>query len=859
MQSHPARPTERILPFFAATNVGLAVQDTELRYVNVNETLAHMHGVAAEHHLGKTPREILPQFAPILEPILFAALTTGQPALDVEVSGETPARPGMLSHWIFCCFPWRDEQGRIGGIGSVTVDVTDRKRAEQRLLETEEQYRALFESSYYPMFIVDNETFAIMAGNAAAAALYGYPRHEFMAMTFNDLRALADSTRPGPGREDEGRPAGVELRLAQRRTHRTKEGAFIEVSLTRNSILFQGREATLILIEDVTERKRVEALKSGWNRVLDLLARDSRLEAVLTALVRAIEQECSGMLCSILLLDPEGRLQHAAGPSLPSDYTRALSGLEIGPGHGSCGTAAYRLEPVIVDDIATDPLWAESAHVALAHGLRSCWSQPILSASGQALGTFAQYYRDPRRASDADLEFMRAAANIAGMAIERKRALEQIQAIAYHDALTGLPNRRLFGDLLEHHLSQARRKQQTGVLLLLDLDHFKVVNDSLGHLAGDRLLQSVAERLKECVRDSDTVARMGGDEFMVLLPDIGQAADAAKIAQKILNVMAQPFRLSGQELVVAASIGLSLYPVDGTDGETLIKNADAALYRVKDQGRNHYQFWTSEMNVRATERLSMENSLRRALEQQQFVVYYQPQVDLGTGRIVGVESLVRWRHPEKGLVSPAMFIGVAEETGLIVPLGEWVLRTACNQAKEWEQRGYPLRVGVNLSVRQFRQRDLIHQVTEILRETGLAAKSLNLEITESLAMEDVESTITILQALGELGVQISIDDFGTGYSSLSYLKQLPINALKIDQSFVSGIGTNANDTAIVTALITMAHSLELKVIAEGVETEQQLAFLRAHRCEGMQGYLFSPPVPAERFEELLQEGRMLPV
>jgi diguanylate cyclase (GGDEF)-like protein len=473
------------------------------------------------------------------------------------------------------------------------------------------------------------------------------------------------------------------------------------------------------------------------------------------------------------------------------------------------------------------------------------------------LGTLDLYYREARRAGTADMEFMRSAANVAAMAIERNRALEQLQAVAYHDTLTGLPNRRLFTDLLEHYLSQTRRKQPVGALLLLDLDHFQVVNDSLGHLAGDRLLQSVAERLKECLRDSDTVARMGGDEFMVLLPDIGQAADAAKIAQKLLSVIARPFQLSGQELVVTASIGLSVYPLDGTDGETLIKNADAALYRVKEQGRNHYQFWTAEMNSRALERLTLESQLRRALEQHQFLLHYQPQVDLMTGEITGVESLVRWNHPERGLVSPALFIGVAEESGLIIPLGEWILQTACAQARRWADQGYPVRVGVNLSVRQFRQKGLIELVMGVLRDTGLEPRYLNLEITESLAMEDVNASIVVLKAFGKLGVQMSIDDFGTGYSSLAYLKQLPIHTLKIDRAFVGGIGRDADDTAIVTALLTMAQSLGLKVIAEGVETEAQLAFLRTRGCEGMQGYLFSPPVPAETIEQFLQEGKRL--
>jgi len=421
MQSYPAKLTVGISPFFAATNAGLALQDTQLRYVAVNETLSRMHGVSADQHLGRMPREILPQLAPILEPIVSAVLATGQPALNVEVSGETPAHPGVLSHWIASYFPWSDEEGRLRGIGSVTVDVTERKRAEQRLLETEEQYRVLFESSFYPMLILDNENLAILAANDAAAHLYGYSGDELRSMSFNDLRVLSHAALAGEvGVADEDRRRGLEPGPEQGYTHRTREGAFIEVGLTRSSIVFRGRDATLVRVEDVTERKRAEALKAGWNRLLDLVARDSRLEAVLTALARSIEHQFPDLLCSIVLLDADGlRLHHAAGPSLPPTYSRSLNGLEIGPCRGSCGTAAYRAEPVIVDDIATDPLWADLKDLALPHGLKACWSHPILSTAGQVLGTLALYYREPRRASAADMEFMRAAANIAGMAIER--------------------------------------------------------------------------------------------------------------------------------------------------------------------------------------------------------------------------------------------------------------------------------------------------------------------------------------------------------------------------------------------------------------------------------------------------------
>jgi len=372
------------------------------------------------------------------------------------------------------------------------------------------------------------------------------------------------------------------------------------------------------------------------------------------------------------------------------------------------------------------------------------------------------------------------------------------------------------------------------------------------------LLKGVAQRLRSCLREGDTVARLGGDEFMVVLPAIAHAEDAARVGQRILDALSVPFNFEGHELHIGVSIGIALYPNDGKSAEALLKNADIAMYRAKEQGRNNYQFYTPALNDMAFERLTLENSLRRALERREFVVHYQPQVSLNTGQIVGMEALVRWRHPELGLVAPMKFIPVAEETGLIVPIGEWVLQMACAQNKAWQEAGFPpLRVTVNLSARFFRRKDLMETVARILKETGLDPDYLELELTEGTTMENAEATIRTLHELKEMGVHLSIDDFGTGYSSLSYLKRFPLATLKIDRLFVQDITTSSDGAVITLAIIAMAHSLGLKVIAEGVETEEQLAFLRAHRCDEMQGYLFSRPIPAEAFTQLLREGRRL--
>ena len=441
---------------------------------------------------------------------------------------------------------------------------------------------------------------------------------------------------------------------------------------------------------------------------------------------------------------------------------------------------------------------------------------------------------------------------------ERKRAEEQIKSLAYHDVLTGLPNRLLFNDRLNVAVAQAHRHQQRLGILFLDLDRFKVINDSLGHSLGDRLLQAVAERLEAGVREGDTVARLGGDEFILLLPGITRAEDIAKVAEKILDAMRLPFRLEGRDLFVTASIGLSLYPEDGLDGETLVKNADIAMYRAKEQGRDNYQLYTHAMNERAVERLALESSLRKALAHGELLLHYQPLLDLSTGRVHGVEALLRWDHPENGLTFPGDFMHLAEITSLILPIGVWTLRTACAQTKRWQEAGHPhLSVAVNLSARQFQQPELVEHVKRALRETGLPARSLDLEITESHAMQNAEATIHTLRELKALGVRISIDDFGIGYSSLSYLKRLPIDTLKIDQSFVRDITSDPDDAAIATAIIALAHTLKLRVVAEGVESQQQLEFLSTRQCDRMQGFLFSRPLAAGECGEFLARARRL--
>src|SRR6185369_9437088 len=483
---------------------------------------------------------------------------------------------------------------------------------------------------------------------------------------------------------------------------------------------------------------------------------------------------------------------------------------------------------------------------------------PIPGQKNGPLGVLGAYAQRERRFTADDLSFLQSIANNIAVAIERKSAEERFAYLAQFDALTGLPNRHLFQDRVAQTMALSRRSGRAMAVLFIDLDRFKLVNDAQGREAGDRLLQAAALRLSQTVRGGDTVGRFGGDEFGVVLANLGKPGDASLVAQKIIDALAHPVELDGHETYVTASIGISIYPADAAEPETLLANADAAMYRAKEQGRNHYEYFTREMNERALRWVRMQTETRRALERGEFQVHCQPKVELATGRICGFEALLRWQHPEKGLIPPAEFIPVLEETGLIVPAGEWVMRTACAQIKAWREAGLPSSpIAVNLSARQFQQKDLEDSICRVLRESAVAPPLLQFELTESLLMADPEGAARTLLGLKELGVRLSVDDFGTGYSSLAYLKRFAVNELKIDRVFIRDIVADPDDAAITLAIINLAHSLDLEVVAEGVETEAQVNFLRSHGCDQMQGYYFAAPRTADDCTRALREDLRL--
>jgi diguanylate cyclase (GGDEF)-like protein/PAS domain S-box-containing protein len=605
---------------------------------------------------------------------------------------------------------------------------------------------------------------------------------------------------------------------------------------------------------DITDRKKAERLLIGQARLLELIAKSTPLTEFFHELILMIEGHLPGIVGSILLLSPDGQhLLTGAAPSLAEAYNAAVHGIAIGPKAGSCGTAAWRGEPVVVADVLSDPLWEDAVDIVRPFGYRSCWSTPIHSYQGKVLGTFALYSREVGLPSAEQTELISMAAHLAGIAIERRQSEERIQFMAHHDALTGLPNRVLFDECVAGALQQARASGQWVALAFLDLDNFKLINDTLGHHAGDELLRLVAGRMLACVRKSDMIVRVGGDEFIILLT--GLPPDSGVVTSRLEDIrtaIGAPLALSGRSLQVSCSMGVVCYPDHGQTATELLASADSAMYRAKEVGRNNLQLFDAEMAAKAREKLQRYEELRDAVARCEFVLHYQPQMNLKTGRVFAAESLLRWQHPERGLVSPADIIPLSEETGLIVPIGDWVLNEACRQNKAWQGAGLPpIVVSVNVSARQFRERNWVSRVAEALAESGLEACYVELELTESLIMQDVGAAIATMHELQVLGVHLAIDDFGTGYSSLSALKSFPVRRLKIDRSFIQDIPGDDDDKAITGAIISLAQKLQIEVIAEGVETLAQVDFLRASGCHDVQGYFVSRPVTPAAFAALL--------
>jgi diguanylate cyclase (GGDEF)-like protein/PAS domain S-box-containing protein len=856
-------------------------------------------------------------------------------------------------------------------------DVTQLKQAEQVMQLRENYQRSLLDNFPFMVWLKDKKH-RYLAVNQAFTQASGYGSEDLLAgLTDLDIwpEALAKKYRS----DDiavlrNGEPKDSEEIVEVNGQKRWYETYKSPVTLNGDIV------GTVGFARDINERKHAEMFEQFRSHILELLITDLTLQDTLEAIVLGVEQFNPEMLCSILLIDAEGKhLRNIAAPSLPTFYNAAIDGIEVGMGVGCCGTVAFTGELVIAEDIATHPYWEGYRELAANSGLAACWSQPILAPNGKVLGTFAIYHRSPTTPMQSDIKLIEQSANLASIAIERKQAeddlriasiafesqegmmvtdakniilkvnqafcditgytpeeavghtprlfssskhstgfydamwecvhttgrwtgevsnrrkngeifpqhltltivkdakgivtnyvatltditmnkaaAEEIKHLAFYDSLTGLPNRRLMVDRLNQALVFNARSGQDGAVLFLDLDHFKTINDSLGHDIGDLLLQQVAERLVSCVREGDTVARLGGDEYVILLESLSEnapeaAAQVEAIGEKILASLNQVYQLGQHEYHCTPSIGVALFSDHNQSQEELLKHADIAMYQAKKAGRNTIRFFDPKMQEVINTRVDLERELRKAIDKQQLHLYYQIQVDV-SGRPMGAEALIRWLHPEHGLVSPFHFIPLAEETGLILPIGQWVLETACNQLKMWakDEMTSALTLSLNVSAKQFRQADFVNQVHETVQRYDVNPMLLKLELTESMLLDNIEDTVTTMDRLKEVGIRFSLDDFGTGYSSLQYLKRLPLYQLKIDQSFIRDITVDSSDQAIVRTIVAMAHTLNLNVIAEGVETEEQQDLLLNNGCTHYQGYFFGRPMPIEQFEVLLK-------
>lgn len=709
-----------------------------------------------------------------------------------------------------------DEHGRALYCFGTVTDISAGKLAEMALRDSQQSHQAVIDTALDAVIRMDAQG-RITGWNKQASSVFGWEREEVLGRPLHETiipEHYRAAHQHGLQHVLEGGDSQVlDSRIVVEGLHRDGHALSIELAITR--IQLNGQMEFSAFIRDVTQRRHEEEQLRLAAKVFEITSEAIFITDINNNIV-AVNDAFSNMT-GYTFAEVKGR-----NPRLLAS--------------GEHDTAFF------VDmwkSINESGSW-QGEIIDKTKGGRHFYKHQAISTVRDEHGTITHYI------------------SISSDISERKEYDKNVHFLAYYDVLTGLPNRTLLRDRLGQLIASSHRDDTQFALLFLDLDRFKYINDSMGHSVGDKLLQSVAQRLQDCVREGDTVSRIGGDEFIVLLREVDEVG-VISVADKLLKTLATPFNLSGQEISTYASVGIALYPVHATDIDVLMKNADAAMYNAKESGRNNYKFFTPEMHFRANQVFSMEKDLRLALEQEQFTLVFQPQVELASGKICGAEALIRWKHPEKGLVSPAEFISVAEETGQIVAIGEWVLRTACWRFAAWQKQGmtaFP--VAVNLSIRQLRQPNLAELIESVLKESGLPAECLELEITEGIMMGDTKAAMEFLARMHALGVQMSIDDFGTGFSSLSYLKNLPVNKLKIDQSFVRDIETDESDAAIVRSIISLGHRLDLEVIAEGVETLEQLDFLRIRGCDEVQGYFFSRPLEADDFIRFVNSNPQLP-
>ena len=733
----------------------------------------------------------------------------------------------------------------IGGIAAQLARLIERVRADA----TRTQLATIVESSDYAIISRDLDR-RIVTWNAAAERLFGYSAAEAIGQSVSLIVPCDQAAQVALNSETVASGIAIPTTDVVRRT---KAGRRIDVSITQSPIKGPSGEVTgvSLIFREITRRKQSESRREMEHAITRVLAEADTLADAIPAIIQTICTKLQWHCGARWALDTDsGLLRCYESWQVDSTEIRQFAAENsqrtlqpVVEGHQGMVRRAFRTgEPVWIANLARDRTFTRAA-LAAKSNLKAGFCFPLLLGES-VLGVLEFFHRDVQEPDELLIAAVHSIGSQIGQYTVRKQAEESLQFVAKHDTLTGLPNRMMLHDRLELAIVRAQRSHRRLAVMFIDLDRFKAINDTLGHDAGDLLLCEVAKRLSGALRASDTAARLGGDEFVVMIDEISDPIHLGAIAQKLIGALTASVQLCGQECHVSASIGISTYPEDAQDRQALLRNADVAMYRAKEQGRNGYQFYTPQMNVHSSERLKLETGLRGALEREELLLHYQPRVDTRTGCFTGVEALLRWQHPELGLVPPVKFIALAEETGLIVPIGEWVLQAACAQSRAWAQMGLAqLRVAINLSARQFAQQDLLITLERIIKHSGCNPDNLDLEITESMVMHDPEGAIAVMRRMKDLGTHIALDDFGTGYSSLAHLKRFPVDCLKIDRSFIMDIPQDAGGVAITLAIITMAHSLGMTVTAEGVETRAQFDFLRDRGCDELQGYYFSKPLP----------------
>ena len=690
-------------------------------------------------------------------------------------------------------------------------------------------------------------------------SMLGYEEHELEACldTWATLVHPDEKTAVLEKVQDylNGRISAFEVEMRMR--HKAGHSVFIRSRAFKVVCPLTQRPTRLIGTHvDISHHKKSEIYDKRHNKILEMIAKGEPATLIYDEIALLYEARHPGLRCSMLELEGN-KLMHGGAPSMPKAYCEAVHGLEYGPEVGSCGSSTYIGKRVVVENIETDPKWADIKHYALPHGMRCCWSEPIKNSDGKVLGAFGMYYNHPARPNEEESEDLTRAARLAGIIMEREHNQKQIRALAYTDELTGLSSRAHFYLRLEELIKVSKRNGNQFSLLYIDLDDFKHVNDSLGHDVGDLLLQEIARRLQKARRDIDFIARLSGDEFCILVRDITDEQCAIRVAKRCLKLISETVEFEGRRMIPSCSIGLANYPEDGTSLQALLKAADTALYEAKDLGRNRYAFYNLELTYKAEYRFKVEQFLRDAIEQEHLYLVYQPQVDIASGDIIGVEALSRWYHPQLGQVEPTEFIATVERIGLIKPLTEWVLRSACQQAAKWQKAGYPpLRVAVNISPSHFLDKDLVPLIHKVLDESGLDACCLELEVTEGVVQTNPQNLL-VFSRLKELGVTLAIDDFGTGYSSFASLKHLNVDFLKIDKYFIDDLLSDSKSRLLVESMVEMGHNLGYRIIAEGIESADQLSVLGEIGCDTAQGFLTGKPLSATEITTMLNPAALV--